>query len=69
MRATLETLKKDRQILYLVKRGKKEAVVMDVKTFDEIIDRIELLEDSLALHKMDQLDESEFIELDEVTGE
>lgn len=44
----LDALKETEEILYVSKRGRLAAVLLDSERYAELIDRLEYLEDSLA---------------------
>ena len=44
----LDSLKAASDVLYVSKRGRLAAVLIDVDSYREIVDRLEFLEDSLA---------------------
>ena len=44
----LDSLKDSDDVLYVSKRGRLAAVLLDVDRYAEIVDRLEFLEDSLA---------------------
>lgn len=55
----LDTLKAASDVLYVSKRGRLAAVLIDVDRYGDILDRLEFLEDSLAaIQARDELEKS-----------
>jgi prevent-host-death family protein len=44
----LDGLREERDVLYVSKRGRLAGVLVDVDRYNELVDRLEFLEDSLA---------------------
>lgn len=44
----IDQLKETRETLYVSKRGRLAAVVLDAKRYEELVERLDYLEDSLA---------------------
>jgi hypothetical protein len=55
----LDSLRAEKDVLYVSKRGRLTGVLIDIDRYAEILDRLEFLEDSLAaLQARDELTSS-----------
>lgn len=62
----LERLREAAHPLYVTRRGKPAGVLVDVETYEDLLDRIEYLEDSIAAMEARLLPERDFTSWEEL---
>lgn len=65
----LERLREAAHPLYVTRRGKPAGVLVDVETYEDLLDRIEYLEDSIVAMEARELPEEELVDLDDLLSE